>query len=214
LENKNIKIKIFRSIINIIDKFVIKEEEILSQEKDIDSFILLQGIEKEQLLFKCPELNETKYLINTLQLGNNFVKKCQNGDISYSAIYSIIINNEKKALLKERLNILFLNNQDDVETCLKLFEEKTKNITQVLGYIRKLLEVLKDFYKVKHQKNIKIIEDFEKQINEGKLNEIEKPENKSEYDKIHQILPDLDIKYDKLRHPEFFAHFFRKKKGD
>ena len=209
LENK----RIIQSILNKIDNFVIKEEEILSQEKDIDSFLLLQGIEKEQLLTKCPELSKTKYLMNTFELGTNFIKKCKEGEMSYSAVSSIRSNKEKKALLKERLTILFFDNQNDVETCLKIFDETFQKINKVIGYIRKLLSVLKEFFEIKHQKNIKMMEDFEKDIKAGKLNEIEKPANKSKIETMKQILPDLDDKF-KLKQSKFFTHFFRNKKAN
>ena len=209
LENK----KIIQSILNKIDNFVIKEEEILSQEKDIDSFLLLEGIEKEKLLMKCPELSKTKYLMNTFELGNNFIKKCKEGEMSYSSVSSIRSNKEKKALLKERLSILFFNNQEDVENCLKIFDETFVKINKVLGYIKKLLSVLKEFFEIKHQKNIKMIEIFEKDIKAGKLNEIEKPANKSKLETMKQILPDLDDKF-KLKNSKFFTYFFRNKKAN
>ncbi len=205
--------KLVKSVLNKIDRFVIKEEEILSQEKDIDSFALLEGIEKEKLLDKYPEINETKYLINTFQLGNSFIDKSKNGEISYSGIYPFLVKNEKKDILKERLKILFFNNQGDIDACIKCFEDRFKKITQAIFYVRKLLGVLKEFYEVKHQKNIKMIEDFEKQIKSGKLNEIEKPANKSKFETMHQILPDLDDKC-KLKQSQFFLHFFQTRKAN
>ena len=97
----------------------------------------------------------------------------------------------KKEKLIERLNILLFNNQKDVEDCVKILEEKFMKVKLVEDYISKLLGVLKKSNEVKHQENIKMIEDFEKEIKAGKLNELEKPENKSKYDTIKQIIPNL-----------------------
>ncbi len=208
LGNKNI----VTSILKEIDKYVIKEQDILSEEKDVDSFKLLDNIKKEELLDKCPELNESNYLMNILDLGNIFIKKCKDGDISYRALYPLMSNEEKKNLLKKRLNILYFNNQEDIDDCLKTLEEKFMKVKQVDDYIKKLLGVLKEFYREKYSGEIKIIEEIEKKIELGKLNILEDTQDKNMFDEIHQIFPDLDTKYDKLRQSQFFVHFFRTKK--
>ena len=45
--------------------------------KKIDSFILLEGIQKE-LLIKHDKINETKYLKSTLTLSDKILKKIKN----------------------------------------------------------------------------------------------------------------------------------------
>ena len=203
---------IVTSILKEIDKYVIKEQDILSEEKDVDSFKLLDNIKKEELLDKCPELNESNYLMNILDLGNIFIKKCKDGDISYRALYPLMSNEEKKDLLKKRLNILYFNNQEDIDDCLKTLEEKFMKVKQVDDYIKKLLGVLKEFYREKYYGEIKIIEEIEKKIELGKLNILEDTQDKNMFDEIHQIFPDLDTKYDKLKQSQFFVHIFRTKK--
>ena len=66
---------IIKSLFNKIDNYVIKEEEILKEEVDIDSFKLLQGIIKGKLFEKYPELTRTKYLKKTIEVRQKFLKK-------------------------------------------------------------------------------------------------------------------------------------------
>ena len=69
-----------------------------------------------------------------------------------------------------------------------------------------------EFYESTHQDNIKIISNLEKQINEGKLNEIEKEDTTKDIDMMNKLLPDLEKKYE-LKLSIFFTSFFRTKKA-
>ena len=87
---------IVKSLLNKIDNYVIKEEEILKQEAEIDSFKLLQGIIKGKLLEKYPELTETNYLKNTISISQEFLNKIKIGEINYNSLYSMWSTTEKK----------------------------------------------------------------------------------------------------------------------
>ena len=82
-----------------------------------------------------------------------------------------------------------------------------------LEYIRQLYEVLKEFYENSHLNNILILENLEKKIKEREIYLIEDNYIKNELDKMHQILPDLDMKY-KLISSKFFIQIFRDKKSN
>ena len=81
-------------------------------------------------------------------------------------------------------------------------------ITQAITYIRKLNDVLKQFFIIKNAKEIKFLEDFEREIKEGNMNILEKEEIKEKYDKIHTFVPDLDKKIS-LKESIFFSNFFK-----
>ena len=205
-----------KSILNKINNFAIKEEEIFNQEKEVDSFKLLDGIEKEELLKKFPELYETQYLDLTVKLSGEILNKITTGNIKYSKIYSMWVGKGKKELLKERLSIILFNNIEDVEKCMKSIEEKFKIIIKENGFLKKINGVLKEFYEVTHQDNIKKIANLEKTINTGMLNDIEtNVEVKKALEDIKNILPnqELDKKF-KLKSSAFFLHFFRTKKAN
>ena len=202
-----------KSILNKINSCLIKEQELFSQEKNIDSFKLLEGIEKEELLKKYPSLQNTFYLMSTIKLSGQILEKIKKGDIKYNSFYSMWTNKEKKEILKQRLDIILFNNIKDVDDCMKNFDTRFKNIIKIKLYLKKLNEVLKEFYENTHQNNIKIITDLDKRINEGMLNEIEKPETKKKIEEINTILPDLEKK-SKFKSSIFFTYFYRMKKAN
>ena len=204
---------IIKSLLNKIDNYVIKEEEILKEEVDIDSFKLLKGIIKGKLLEKYPELTKTKYLQKTMKISQNFFKKIKKGEINYSSLYNMWSGTEKKKIFKQRLNSLFFNDVRDIKNCMKIITDKFQNIMKEIIYIKKLSGVLKEFYEISHQNNIKMLEKFEKDIKGGKLNLIEKIETQIKIKELHQILPDLDIKF-KLKTSKFFIQIFRDKKSN
>ena len=200
---------IIKSLLDKIDNFVIKEEEFFNQEEEIDSFKLLKGIEGEKLMEKIPELKDTKYLTLTLNLGVKILDKIKIGDIKYNNFNSMWL--AKKKILEERLNILFFNNEQDVKSSMKKFEEYFKKFVIVKTLFKKLGEVFKEFYEITHQNNILKLENLDKEIKAGNLNIIDKDEIKNRVDELKNILPDLDKKY-KLKGSIFFVHLFKSKK--
>ena len=72
-----------------MNNYIIKQGEILMEKKEIDSFKLLEGIQKMKILEKYPELNETIYLINTVAISQEFLNKIKRGEIYYSSLYPI-----------------------------------------------------------------------------------------------------------------------------
>ena len=203
---------IIKSLLNKMNNYVIEIREILSEKKEIDSIKLLEGIQKTKILEKYPELNKTKYFINTIDINQEFLNLIKEGLINYRSLYPIWFEKEEKSLFRERLNILFFNNLEDVECIMNIIDDKLQIISKELEYIRKLLEVLKEFYENSHQNNIKILENLEKKIKEGEIYLIEDDSIKNEIDEIHQILPDLDIKY-KLKTSIIFVELFHNKKA-
>ena len=204
-----------KSLLNKINTCVIKENQLFSQEKGIDSFILLKGIEQEELLKKFPELNETTYLIMTVKLSALISDKISKGEIKFRELSSMWVEKEKKNMIRERLDILLFNNINDVEKCMKELDERYKKIIKTTIELKKLNAVLKEFYEITHQNNIKDIGILEKKINEGMLNEIDKRETKESIDKMNSIMPkaDLDKKF-KLKKSIFFTHFYKAKKAN
>ena len=204
-----------KSLLNKINTCVIKENQLFSQEKGIDSFILLKGIEQEELLKKFPELYETTYLIMTVKLSALISDKISKGEIKFRELSAMWVEKEKKNMIRERLDILLFNNINDVEKCMKELDERYKKIIKTTIELKKLNAVLKEFYEITHQNNIKDIGILEKKINEGMLNEIDKKETKESIDKMNSIMPkaDLDKKF-KLKKSIFFTHFYKAKKAN
>ena len=200
---------LIKSLLDKIDNFVIKEEELFSQEEEIDSFKLLKGIEEEKLMEKIPGLNEAKYLSSTLNLGEKILNKIKIGDIKYNIFNSMWLS--KKKILEERLNILLFNNEQDVKSSMKIFEEYFRKFVIIKNLFRKLGDVFKEFYENTHQNNIIKLETLDKEIKAGNLNIIDKDTIKNRVDELKNIIPDLDKKY-KLKSSMFFVHLFRNKK--
>jgi len=199
-----------QSIFNKIDKFVIKKDEIFSEEKEIDSFKLLDGIIKENLVQKHEKLVNTKYLMFTLKLQDEIINLFKKGEIKYNEI-SPWMSTPKKDILRERLNILSFHNEEDVNNCFISINKYLKRIQLISGYIKQLLSVLKEFFESSHKINIELLENFEKEIKDDMIKNIENKNIQDKYEEIHKILPDL-TKYTNLKNSIFFIKFFQEKK--
>ena len=201
------------SILNKINSFIIKKEELFRQEKEIDSFKLLDGILKKELITKYPELSDTNYLKSTLELSSSILNDIKTGNIKYGPFFSIWTSKEKKNILIDKLNIILLNNKKDVDMCIREFDERYKKIIKIIKELKKILTVLREFYERMHQENIQIIGNLEKQMNEGLLKDIENEEIKNKIDEMYKSIPDLDKKV-KLKGSVLFTNIFKDKKAN
>ena len=195
----------------INSSFLIEEQDLFSEEKDINSLKILEEIEKQRLIERHQFLKNTKYIISTVFLKERILNKIKIGEIRYGTLFLMWNEKEKKDILKQRLNIILFNNNKDIINSIKNLDVRFKNTTKVIAFLKKLKEVLKEFYE-NMQDNIKIINNFEKQINEGMLNLIEKEDIINQIEKLKKIINDLDIKY-KLKTSIFFTYFFKNKKA-
>ena len=202
------------SIFNKIDKLVIKKEEIFSEENDIDSFKLLDGIQKEDLLKKYDKLSSTKYLMFTLKLQDEIINSFKKGEIKYNEIDPWIMKPNKKEILRERLNILSFHNKADVDNCFESIKTYYIEIKKLSKKIKELLSVLKEFFESTHQNDIEFLENFEIEIKGGMLKDIENQNIKNSKKKMELILKDLGDfnKYTILKKSTFFVSFFKEKK--
>ena len=187
-----------------VNEYIIKEEELFNLEKNIESFIFLKKILDEQINIKYPELYETNYFKCIIDLSSKIMNIIKQGKIKFSFANYILKDNKAKILITDKFNILFLNNKKNVEICMKVLEEKYNKNINVLEYINILLIILKEFYEIKHQNEIKLITNMEKEIKEGMLNFVEIKE--CEIQKIYKIIPDLNKKC-LLKESKFFNVF-------
>ena len=210
--------KIIGSLFNKIDSFVIKEEELFSAEKEIESFKLLEGIQKGGLFDKIQfeDFNKTKYLMNALQTKENVFNKIKTGDINFNLIKQIYPNEAKRNIFKEKLTILYFNNQNDVEESMKILKTKFLEVTtKVLPFLEKLKRVLKEFFENEHKNNLAKIEKLSNVIKSGNLNEIEKTNIKNEIEQCHNIFQKEEYeKNTKLIDSQFFLQLYRTSKAN
>ena len=203
--------KIIESLSNKIESFSIKEEELFSQEKDIESFILSDGIQKKSLFDKISCVN--KYLLNLLMIKDNVMKLIKNGEIKYNLFKICYINDGNRTIFKEKLRILFFNNKEDIEECFEILKQRFNNITKIIARINRLISILKNFFSETQKNNIRKIEKLFNLIKDGNMNEIEKPEVKKELDDINNIFSKDDFeKFDNLKNSLFFMQLFESEK--
>ena len=204
-----LKIKsIVELIFNEINKNVINEEEFFNEDKNIDFFIILKSVQEE---IDCNEFINSKFLSNITKLKNTILNNIKKGEIKYDLISSWLNDKEKKYLLKERLNILCFNYENEVNECIESYYYYCNKINETINYLQKLSNVLKKFFPIEQQKGIKYIEDLEKEIKTGQLNEVDKKKEQLNIDRY--ILKDLDLdEMDKLKSSIFFFNLFNKKK--
>ena len=206
--------KIIESLLNKIESFSIKEEELYNPEENIESFQLLDGIQKGGLLEKLQfeDLNKTKYLMNAIKIKDKILSQIKKGEVNYNSLIKIWLP-KNRAIFKEKLRILFFNNANDVEESMKIINEKKANVFKELQYINKVFQILKEFFENQHKNNILKIEQVVKAIKTGMLNEIEKPEIKKIVEEIHNIFEPQEIEYKGLlKDSMFFLQLYRAKK--
>ena len=98
---------------------------------------------------------------------------------------------------------------------MEKLDERYKTIIKIIKYLKKLSGVLKEFYQIMYNENIKEISNLENQINVGMLNFIEKEEIKCKIDEITKFFQDFDLdKKAKLKQSKLFIDFFITKKAN
>jgi len=206
-------VQIIESLLNKIESFTIKEAELFSLEKDIESFQLLEGIQKGKMFNKFADFNKTKYLMNAFENQTTIFKKIKDGEISYEAWRQIFPSKEKREVFFNKLKILFFNNEADVEQCSKILKDKFTIASKAILGLNQLLSILKEFFSTEYKNNITKVEKISNILKSGNLNEIEKPNVKSQVDEANQIFTKEEFeKMRKLKESIFFKQLFRARK--
>ena len=183
---KKIKsVSILKTILNKIGNYVIKEKELFNEDKHIDSFILLEGIQKENIIEKYPGLNETSYILSTINSTNKISNNIKTRERKYSLINSWFQKPQKYKILIERLNILFFQNENEVKNCMEIIKKYIAKISEI--NIQKLNVILKEFFELSHKNDIEFLENVEKEIKDGMLNIIDKKEIIDKINNIYKI---------------------------
>ena len=204
-------IKFIKAIFNKIDKLIIKEEELFNEIKDIDSFKLLDWIQKENLIEKNQEIKDTIYVKDTYKIQAKILDSMKTGNIKYNTISTWYIKNMD--IFKEKLGILLFHKEEDFKECISCLNKYFSKVKSTIQKINKLNNVLKTFYENKYEKDIKFLDEIEIRIKNGFLNEIEKEKTQNNIDEIFKILPDLEEK-NNLKNSIFFMHFFGQNKSN
>ena len=204
--------KILEVIINKIDNYVIKEEELFNEDKQIDSFILLERIQKENMTDKYPAIKETSYILSTINSTNKISNNIKTGELKYSLINSWYQKPQKYKILIERLNILFFQNENEVKNCMEIIKKYITKISEITEYIQKLYAILKAFFELSHKNDIEFLENLEKEIKDGMLNIIDKKKIIDKINNIYKIIPDLEIIF-QLKSSKIFLGLFNNKKA-
>ena len=207
--------KIIKEILNQINTFVLKEKDIFNIEEETDSFKLFKGIQEENLknkLKRYPKIENTNYFSNISKVKQDVSYNLLNGIIKYNIIYPWWSNQEKREILKERIKVLFFN-----EEILEKWENSIKSFyfsnREILSSIKNILLVLNDFYPISQKDNIKQFDDLENQIKNGLLKDIQKINKNHLEGFINNIVPDYEKKK-KLRDSLFFLKIFHSKKEE
>ena len=116
--------KIIESLLNKIESLVVKEEELFNEENEIDSFKLLESLQKGGFLIKFRDLHKTKYLMGVFKLQENIEEKIKKDEINYDKFKDIYLNPSKRKIFNKKVAILFFNYKYDVDNIMNLLEDK------------------------------------------------------------------------------------------
>ena len=201
----------------LLDKlgiYTIKEEELFNPKKDIKSFILLKGIQENGLFeqFNIGELKNSKYFINTSQNIEKIYNKIKFGEIKYNSFKIIDLTDENTNIFIEKLNILFFNDKEKVNECMKILTKR------YINSVEKILFLKKTMFKFNGDENYKEdlirINNLINLIKSSMLNEIEKQEVIKEINEIDNIFNKVDQeKINKYKASEFFKQIYNMKKS-
>ena len=194
--NKNkLNYDIVKPILNKIGNFIMNEEELFNSENDIQSFKLLESIQKALILNKLEleNLNKTKYVENLLQFKENILKKIKNREINFEAIKKVFLANGRK-IFKEKLSILFFNNNEIIDENLMVLKKLFREIIFFNKFINDINRIFKTFYENQYNNNIDKLEKIKNIINLETWDKIEKSEIKKEIDDMHNIFSPEEFK--------------------
>ena len=147
--NKNkLNYDIVKHLLNKIGNFIMNEEELFNSENDIQSFKLLESIQKALILNKLEleNLNKTKYVENILQFKENILKKIKNREINFEAIKKVLLNANVREIFKEKLSILFFNNNEIIDENLMVLKKLFREIMVFNIFINNISRIFKTFY--------------------------------------------------------------------
>ena len=131
---------------------------------------------------KITGLDETKYLSLTLKIGEKILDKIKKGDVKYNLFNSMWLG--KKKIIEERLKVLLFNNEKDIKSSMKTFEDYFKKFYIAKTLFKKLGDVLKESYERTHENNIQKMEELDKEIKAGNLNIIDKEQIKNRINEL------------------------------
>ena len=199
-------------LFNKIGNFIMNEEELFNSEKDIQSFKLLEAIQKTLLLNKLEleKLCKTKYILNILKFKENVLKKIDEGEINCNSYIELFFNFKNRDIFKEKLRIILFNNNEEIEKHMKIFIKNFHEFSKPLFLLDNLIKVLKSFYEYFHKNNIDKLEKLRNKIFSGMLNQIGESEVIEE---MNKIMPpkELEKKY-KLSDSLFFMQLYKANK--
>ena len=195
--NKNkLNYDIVKHLLNKIGNFIMNEEELFNSENDIQSFKLLDSIQKALILNKLEleNLNKTKYVENILQFKENILKKIKNREINFEAIKKVFLPFNVRKIFKEKLSILFFNNNEIIDENLMVLKKLFREIMVFNIFINNINRIFKTFYENQYNNNIDKLEKIKNIINLETWDKIEKSEIKKEIDDMHNIFSPEEFK--------------------
>ena len=194
-ENK-LNYDIVKHLLNKIGNFIMNEEELFNSENSIQSFKLLDSIQKALILNKLEleNLNKTKYVANILQFKENFLKKIKKKEINYDSIKHIMFNPKVREIFKEKLSILFFNNNEIIDENLMVLKKLFCEIIVFIKFINDINRIFKTFYENQYNNNIDKLEKIKNIIYLETWDKIEKSEIKKEIDDMHNIFSPEEFK--------------------
>jgi len=95
-----------------------------------------------------------------------------------------MIIDKKKEELKNRIKILLFNDNENINNCMEIFKQYFEQMNEINEYIKKILIIHKEDYKLLYLENIKIIKKLLNKIEEGFLNEFENQDFKTIIDEL------------------------------
>lgn len=188
------------------ENFIIKEEELFNTEKNIQSFNLLEAIQKYKL--DNDDKIKEKFFKHILHIKDNIFDKIKKAEINFNSYKEIYSSQDKINVFKEKLRILFFHNQNEIEECMKILKEM-KNI-KILSKLEKLMQIFSEFFQNERKNEIVKIVNLRIRIQTGMMNEINKADIKKEIDEINNILSEEEFnKMDNYRNSIFFVQLYR-----
>ena len=181
---------------NILEELLIKEEIFYSNKKisfsyyknnnfHFDEYVdyplgFFEIIIKKEILKKYPELYENNFIKCNMEIITRIKNNIKTGEIKFRLVdkignYDSLYCGDDKIdikIIKEKLNLILFNDEKEVEIYLNFMNEGKNKIYEILQYIKKMEDVIQEFYEVKYKNEIPILNNIKNEIKEGNINMI------------------------------------------
>ena len=195
-----------KEIFSKINKFVITENDFLSVE-ETENFKLFKGLIDNKIINKEFQYKGAAYVTNVQTTISSLEDKIEKLEIKYNDISICFQNGKNKNIFKQKLLYLYFEDKEKQEKNFAKLESKMKEIKSKIEDFELIFGDFRDFFYIKHEKDLEKITKICFDLKSNNLNYFEKHLVK-EYETYSKYLESAQ-KRKKLKRSVFFNEILK-----